>query len=162
MSVTCPSCGGPVEEINDRCQRCGQATTRRYITTGNTPFRNAAAPPPEITLPSSVPEARFMAGETWTHGMLHLTDLGIFFLAESDGPWTAERLAAILLHDPSQPHDVAPASRFLPLNRIVRFQHSRLTSFSIFTPEGQQPLRLAPDGWRVMDAYAAKTGIPGS
>ena len=160
MAATCPSCGGPLDETSDRCHRCGQATTRRYYTSGSAPVRKSAPPPPDISLPFSLADARFMAGEIWTHGLLYLTDLGVFLLAESDGPWTAERLAAILTRDPSKPSAVGPASQFLPLNRIVRFKHTRLTDFAIDTADGKRPLRLQPEGWKTMDSYAAKTGIP--
>lgn len=162
MSDTCPSCGAPVDESMDRCHRCGSATTRRYIT-GGSPGGSGQGPPlVELSLPCRLPEARFLSGETWTHGELYLTDLGIYFLAESDGPWTPERLIEMAQHDPSKPHGVARSSHFLPVNHVVRFQHSRLTSFSIFTRGGRIPLRLSHDGWRIIDAFAAKTGIPTS
>jgi hypothetical protein len=159
MADTCPSCGAPTSDASDRCHRCGSATTRRFIT-GGAPSAGDAAPPVELTLPVRVPEARFLSGETWTHGELYLTDLGIYFLAEADGPWTADRLLEAGRHDPSKPFGVARSSLFLPLNHVVRFQHSRLTSFSIFTRGERIPLRLSHDGWRIIDAYAAKSGIP--
>ena len=151
-----------MDDAGDRCPRCGQSTTRRYLATGNTPVRNAAVPPPELSLPFLVPEARFMAGEVWTHGFLYLTDLGICFLAESDGPWTPERLITIVTPDPSKPQPVGPFSHYLPLNRIEQFQHSRLTSYSVVARDGKKPLRLNPEGWKAIDAYAAKQGIPSS
>lgn len=161
--ATCPSCGSPLDENSDRCHSCGQATTRRFFSAGFSPVRRdapAGPPLPEITLPYAVHEARFTIGETWTHGLLFLTDLGIFFLSETDGPWTPERLTEVQAHDPSKVHPAGKLSEFVPLNRIVRFKHSRLTSFSIETADGARPVRLPRDGWKFMDAYAAKTGIP--
>ncbi len=159
MSATCPSCGAPVEETGDRCPRCGQGTTRRYSVSGG-PSRFGSPPPPEITLPCLVPEARFTVADAWTHGLLYLTDLGLYLLAEPDGPWTPDRLLTLAVPDPSKPHPVAPSSQFLPLNRIERFQHSRFTSYAIVTPDGKRPLRLTSDGWKMIDAFAARLGIP--
>lgn len=160
MASTCPSCGSPVEETGDRCQRCGSATTRRYIGTGNTPAHNPAVPPPEIAFPCLVTDARFTVGEAWTHGVLYLTDLGVFFLAEGDGPWTPEKLMTITPPDPGKPTRIGEASGYVPLNRIERFQHSRLTSYSLRTREGRKPMRLTAEGWRMIDAFGAKMGIP--
>jgi len=156
-SDTCPSCGGPLSETDNRCQRCGSATTRRYAVFSGGGPRGAA---PEITFPCTVPEARFTVGEEWTHGVLQLTDLGLYFLAEQDGPWTPERLAALMPPDPGSPHRVADSSFFVPLNRIDRIQHSRLTTFAVFIRGQKKPLRLTPEGWKLMDAFAAKSGIP--
>src|SRR5262245_28794511 len=145
MTDTCPSCGAPVTDGSGRCQRCGSATTRRYITEGAPSSSGERPPPLEITLPCRVPEVRFLSGESWTHGEIHLTDLGIYFLAEADGPWTPDRLIEIGQHDPSKPYAVARSSLFLPVNHVVRFQHSRLTSFAIFTRSERIPLRLSHD-----------------
>jgi len=164
MITTCPSCGGPVEDTGDRCTRCGQSTARRYIGPGNVPRKESEAasplPLPELVLPCLVPGARFVAGEIWTHGSLRLAESGVFLLSEPDGPWTPEKLAALDTHDPSQPHPVGASSFYLPLGQIERFQHSRITSFAIIARDGKRPLRLEPDGWRMIDAYSAKTGIP--
>lgn len=159
MDDICHSCGAPVTGASGRCQKCGGATTRRYITNG-APGPHGEGPPQfEIMLPCTIPEARYIAGEVWTHGTLYMTDLGIFFLAEGDGPWTPDRILEIAQSDPSKPYGVGPASHFLPLNHIVRFQHSRLTSYAVFTRGGRIPLRLTGDGWRLIDAFAAKMGI---
>src|SRR5262245_7112974 len=102
MGSICPSCGSPLSEDLARCGRCGQATTRRSLPSVNPLFRKPAAGPPlKLELPCSVPEARFMTGETWTHGLLYLTGPGMYFLSESDGPWTPEKLAALHVEDPA-------------------------------------------------------------
>jgi hypothetical protein len=160
MSETCPSCGGPTDDVSGRCQNCGQATTRRYYT-GLTPKSNAPVPA-NVEIPCLVSDARFVVGETWTHGQIYLTDLGVYFLAAADGPWTPERLLQIAPPDPSKPRQVAPGSSYFPLNRIQRFQHTRLTSFAMFTNDAKLPLRLDHDGWSQVDGYAAKMGIPSS
>ncbi|HEU4338534.1 MAG TPA: hypothetical protein VFS19_00575 [Planctomycetota bacterium] len=159
MAEHCPSCGAPLSEADSKCQQCGGATTRRYaVFSGGGP--KSATPAAEITLPCAVPDARYPVADVWTHGQLYLTDLGIYFLAEADGPWTAEKLLTIVPPDPSSPSKVGPSSYFLPLNRIERFQHSRLTSYSVVTPQGKKALRLSPEGWKMIDAFAAKSGIP--
>ncbi|HTF57228.1 MAG TPA: hypothetical protein VK661_08345 [Planctomycetota bacterium] len=158
MAETCPSCGAPLSETDSRCQRCGSATTRRYVVSGAGP--KGPTPPTEITLPCTIPEARFTVGEAWTHGLLHLTDFGMYFLAEQDGPWTAERLATSMPPDPGSPHRVADSSFYVPLNRIERIQHSRLTTHAVFIRGQKKPLRLTPEGWKLVDAFAAKSGIP--
>ena len=149
-----------MEASSGRCQRCGSATTRRYISTGYTPAHNAAVPAPEVTFPCLVTDARFTVGEAWTHGALYLTDLGIYFLAEPDGPWTPEKISTIMTPDPGSPHRIGNSSGYVPLNRIERFQHSRLTSYSMRTRDGKKPMRLTAEGWRMIDAFGAKTGIP--
>jgi hypothetical protein len=159
LAENCPSCGAPVDDAGSRCARCGSATTRRHaVFSGGGP--KSPAPAPEITLPCTVPEARFTVGEAWTHGLLHLTDLGMFFLAEGDGPWTPERLATTVAPDPSAPHRIADSSFFVPINRIDRIQHSRLTSYAVFIRGQKKPLRLPPEGWHLLDAFAARVGIP--
>lgn len=158
MSGTCPSCGGPTDDESGRCQNCGQSTTRRYAT-GMTPKSNAPVPPP-VEIPCLVSDARFVVGEVWTHGHVYLTDFGVYFLAASDGPWSPERLLQVVPPDPARPCQVARSSSYVPLNRIQRFQHSRLTSFSLITNDGKRPLRLDHDGWSLVDGYAAKMGIP--
>jgi len=158
MSGICPSCGGPIEDSGDRCRHCGQGTTRRYFT-GSTPKSNNPVPP-DVDLPCFVPDARFVVGEVWMHGQVYLTDLGIYFLADADGPWPAERMLFIVPPDPSKPRQFAPSSHFYPLNRIERFQHSRLTSFAMLTTEGKRPMRLDHEGWKLIDGFAAKVGIP--
>lgn len=147
--------------MSGRCRKCGSATTRRWIIAG-APAARGAAPPPEITIPCLVPEARYPVAEVWTHGQLYLTDLGVYFLSEADGPWTSEKLTSIGAHDPSQPAKVANGSYFLPLNKIEKIQHSKLTSHAIFTPNGKKPLRLSSEGWKILDAYAARVGLPSS
>jgi hypothetical protein len=139
---------------------CGASTTRRHaVFSGSRPKAEA---PAEITLPCVLPDARYPVADVWTHGQLYLTDLGMYFLAEADGPWTSEKLITIVPPDPSQPYKVGPSSYFLPLTRIERFQHSRLTSYSVVTPQGKKALRLTPEGWKMIDAFAAKSGIPTS
>jgi hypothetical protein len=162
MSGTCPSCGSPVDPNFERCQKCGQATVRRTLSQERATFRRTAAtaaPPPEITLPASVPGARFMAGETWTHGLLYLTEAGLYYLSESDGPWTPEKLAAIAVPDPLQPASIGTLSHFLPLNRIKKVEHSRFTSFNVITTEGPKPLRLDTEGWKLVDGWGVKVAI---
>lgn len=156
MAENCPSCGAPLSETDSRCQKCGSATTRRYVVS---PV-GAKGPAAEIALPCTIPEARFTVGEGWTHGLLHLTDLGMYFLAEPDGPWTPDRMATIMPPDPGSPHRVADSSFFVPLNRIDRIQHSRLTSYAVIIRGQKKPLRLTPEGWKLLDAFATKSGIP--
>jgi hypothetical protein len=158
MTGICPSCGGPLAELGDRCRHCGQGTTRRYFT--GTGEAGKPAAPPDITLPCPIPDARFTVDSTWIQGELLLTDLGVYFLAASDGPWTPDRLLMIVPPDPSKPRQFAPGSMFIPLNHIERFQHARLTSFAMITTGGKKPLRLGGEGWKVIDSYAAKMGIP--
>jgi len=162
VSSTCHSCGAPVDDQSGRCRKCGGATTRRWIIGGAPAARGAAPPPVDITLPCLVPEARYPVAEVWTHGQLYLTDLGMYFLAESDGPWSPEKLSTVGAHPPGQPAKVGEASYFLPLNKIEKIQHSRLTSHAIFTSNGKKPLRLSADGWRLLDAFASRVGIPSS
>ena len=158
MADTCPSCGAPLSEANSKCQQCGASTTRRTpVFTRGGP--KAPTPAADITLPCTVPEARFTVGEAWTHGLLYLTDLGLSFLADQDGPWTPERLAAIMPPDPGSPHRIADSSFYVPLNRIDRIQHSRLTTFAVIIRGQKKPLRLTPEGWNTIDAYGAKVGI---
>jgi hypothetical protein len=160
MTENCPSCGGPLDQVSGRCPACGASTTRRHTPSGGPGAKTQA--PVEITLPCLLPDARYPVADVWTHGQIYLTDLGMCFLAEADGPWTAEKLLAIVPPDPSQPFKVASSSYFLPLNRIERFQHSRLTAFAVVTPQGKKALRLSPEGWKLIDAFAAKSGIPSS
>lgn len=155
----CSSCGGPLGETGTHCPKCGSSTTRRHGVFSREPSKTPA-PALELTLPCLVPEARFTVGEAWTQGQLYLVELGLYFLAEKDGPWTPERLATIMPPDPGSPHRVADSSFFVPLNRIERIQHSRLTTFAVFINGQKKPLRLNPEGWRMIDSFGAKVGIP--
>jgi hypothetical protein len=119
-------------------------------------------PAPDIPLPWTLPDARYMVGETWTHGLLHLTDLGIYFLAESDGPWTPEKLMTAVAPNPNATHRVADYSFYVPINQVEMIHHSPRTSFSVTIRGQEKPLRLTAEGWHSMDAYAAKMGIPSS
>ena len=49
---------------------------------------------------------------------------------------------------------------FVPLNRIERIQHSRLTTFAVIIRGQKKPLRLTPEGWRMIDSFGAKVGLP--
>ena len=150
-----------MEETGDRCPRCGASTTRRspVFSGGGPKGATPSTPAVEITLPCVVPEARFTVGEAWTHGLLYLTEFGVCFLADQDGPWTPERLASILPPDPSSPHRIADSSFFVPLNKIDRIQHSRLTAYAVFIRGQKKPLRLTPEGWNTIDAFAVKVGL---
>lgn len=147
-------------ESDGRCPNCRTATTRRRAFSGPQP--NIPVPAPDIPLPWTIPDARYMVGDAWTHGYLHLTDLGIYFLAESDGPWTPEKLMTVAAPNPNATYRVADFSFYVPINQVEMIQHSQRTSFSVTIRGQKKPLHLTREGWHGMDAYGARMGIPSS
>jgi len=161
LAEICPSCGAPLDEAASRCPACGGATTRRLAVFSG-PKAKLPSPAADMPFPWTISEARYTVGEVWTHGLLHLTDLGIYFLAESDGPWTPEKLVTATAPNPNAPHRVADLSFYVPMNQVEAIQHRQRTSFSVIIRGQHKPLRLTPEGWATMDAFAARVGIPSS
>jgi hypothetical protein len=157
----CPGCGQRFAPDVRVCPLCKVTQVwRRPAPAGAEEKAVFSLEAVEVPLPLTLAEARFNVpadtGPTWTSGRVVVTEAGLYFLSEKDA-LTPEQVVASV--PPAVPGRVAALSLFLPRALVARVVHDRLVGFFVESQGQRIPLRLAAEGWKMLDAACDKLGI---